>query len=84
MTKLLKRPSATQGACPLKRNVNRHERGLVTPVELRLPQGAVRLFSTVTTLGTPLDITLQELRIESFHAVDEDSKAIVRALLGGP
>lgn len=57
---------------------------LVTPVELRLPQGAVRLFSTVTTLGTPLDITLQELRIESFHAVDEDSKAIVRALLGGP
>ncbi len=56
---------------------------LVTPVELRLPQGTVRLFSTVTTLGTPLDITLQELRIESFHAVDEDSKAIVRALLGG-
>jgi transcriptional regulator with XRE-family HTH domain len=54
---------------------------LVLPVEIRLPQGTVRLFSTLTTLGTARDITLQELRIESFHAADEASRAIVHGLL---
>jgi transcriptional regulator with XRE-family HTH domain len=31
----------------------------------------LRFFSTVTTLGTPLDITLQEIRIELFHPADQ-------------
>jgi transcriptional regulator with XRE-family HTH domain len=34
-----------------------------------------RFFSTVTTLGTPLDITLQEIRIELFHPADPDTRA---------
>ena len=29
------------------------------------------LFSTLTTLGTPLDVTAQELRIESYFPADE-------------
>jgi hypothetical protein len=29
------------------------------------------LFSTITTLGTPLDVTAQELRIESYFPADE-------------
>ncbi len=33
-------------------------------------------FTTVTTLGTPLDLTTQELRIESFFPADEDTKAL--------
>jgi hypothetical protein len=57
---------------------------LVVPLELRMPQGTLRLFSTITTLGTPQDITLQELRIESFHAADEESDQLVRAALGMP
>jgi transcriptional regulator with XRE-family HTH domain len=36
---------------------------------------ALRFFSTVTTLGTPLDITLQELRIEMFHPADATTRA---------
>ena len=32
---------------------------------------ALSYFSMVTTLGTPLDITAQELRIESFYPADE-------------
>ena len=39
-----------------------------------------RLFTTVTTLGTPTDITLQELRIESYFPADDASEALVRAL----
>jgi len=43
----------------------------------------VRLFSTVATLGTARDITLQELRIESFHAADAASEQLVRSVLAG-
>jgi hypothetical protein len=31
-------------------------------------------FTTLTTFGTPQDITLQELRIESFYPADESTK----------
>lgn len=34
-----------------------------------------RFFSTVTTLGTPLDVTLQEIRIELFHPADPATRA---------
>jgi transcriptional regulator with XRE-family HTH domain len=55
---------------------------MVIPLELRVPQGTLRLFSTITTLGTPQDITLQELRIESFHAADSESERLVCSALG--
>ena len=53
---------------------------LVVPVELRIGDSTVALFSTLTTLGTPQDVTLQELRIESFHPVDAASEATALAL----
>ena len=53
---------------------------LVVPVELRLGEQTARFFSTLTTLGAPQDITLQELRIESFHAADAETERCMRAL----
>ena len=35
----------------------------------------MRFFSTVTTLGTPRDITLQEIRIECFFPADAATEA---------
>jgi hypothetical protein len=35
----------------------------------------LRIFSTIMTLGTPRDVTLQELRIETFFPADEESEA---------
>ena len=55
---------------------------LVVPVELRLGEQTLRLFSTLTTLGSPQDITLQELRIESFHPVDEATARLARSMTG--
>ncbi|MCE3262067.1 MAG: family transcriptional regulator [Pseudoduganella sp.] len=40
----------------------------------------VALFSTVTTFGTPRDVTLEELHIESCFPADEASAAFCRAL----
>jgi transcriptional regulator with XRE-family HTH domain len=53
---------------------------VIIPVEIRFGEHLLRLFSTVTTLGTPQDITLQELSIESFHAADEQTEQLIRAL----
>jgi transcriptional regulator with XRE-family HTH domain len=52
----------------------------LVPVEFRVDGRLVRYFSTVTTLGTPQDITLQELRIECFHPADADTAAFARAM----
>jgi transcriptional regulator with XRE-family HTH domain len=56
---------------------------LVLPVELRVGGRTVRFFSTLTTLGAPQDVTLQELRIESFHAADPETEQLVRAMAAG-
>jgi hypothetical protein len=37
------------------------------------------VFSTITTFGTPQDVTLQELRIECFFPADEATRATLPA-----
>ena len=44
---------------------------------------SLKLLTTIATLGTPQDITLQELRIESFFPMDRES-ARGAARLGTP
>jgi transcriptional regulator with XRE-family HTH domain len=56
---------------------------LVVPLELHVAACTLRLFTTTTTLGSPQDVTLQELRIESFHAADAETEALVRAFASG-
>ena len=52
---------------------------LFVPLQLRLPSGAeLSLFSTLATFGTALDITLEELSIESFLPVDQASDSYLR------
>ncbi|MCO4746418.1 MAG: helix-turn-helix transcriptional regulator [Proteobacteria bacterium] len=48
---------------------------LVVPIELEVPGAVLRLLSTITTLGTAMDITLQELRIESYYPADRETRA---------
>ena len=55
---------------------------VVLPLELGFGTLSARLFSTITTLGTAQDVTLQELRIEALHPADEVSRAVLTALLG--
>ncbi len=51
---------------------------VVVPIGLRLEGGVVRLFTTFTALGTPTDITTDELTIEMFHPADADSAEFFR------
>jgi hypothetical protein len=50
----------------------------ILPMHFRKGHTRLRLFTTLATLGTPQDITLQELRIESFFPIDEETRDAFR------
>jgi transcriptional regulator with XRE-family HTH domain len=52
--------------------------GPVLPMHFRKGRADLRLFTTIATLGTPQDITLQELRIESFFPMDDATRDVFR------
>jgi transcriptional regulator with XRE-family HTH domain len=51
---------------------------IAVPVRLRTEVGELAFFSTVTTFGTAVDITLAELSIEAFFPADEATAALLR------
>jgi transcriptional regulator with XRE-family HTH domain len=61
------------------------ERPLPPVVALHLKHGDLeaRVFGTITTLGTPQDVTLQELRIETFLPADAATEELARRLAAG-
>ena len=48
------------------------------PMHLRKSGISLHLFTTIATLGTPQDITVQEIRIESFFPMDEPTTRFFR------
>lgn len=58
---------------------------LLPIVPIRYARGDRRFdfFSTVTTLGTPQDVTLQELRIECFFPMNDETREQARELAAG-
>jgi hypothetical protein len=55
---------------------------VVVPLRLRTDGGELRFFSTVTTFGTPADITVEELSIESFFPADRETAERLRRAVG--
>jgi transcriptional regulator with XRE-family HTH domain len=53
--------------------------GPVLAMHFRKGDTSLRLFTTIATLGTPQDITLQELRIEYFFPMDEATTKLLRS-----
>jgi len=52
--------------------------GPVLPMHFRKGEVSLQLFTTIATLGTPQDITLQELRIESFFPMNRETALVLR------
>ncbi len=50
--------------------------GPVLPMHFQKGSTKLALFTTIATLGTPQDIALQELRIESFFPMDDETRSI--------
>lgn len=55
--------------------------GVIVPLHFRSSAGELSLISTVTVFGTPLDVTVSELAIESFFPADEATSAALRRLM---
>ncbi len=55
----------------------------VVPVILQRGDERLSLLSLITTFGTPLDVTLNELRIETFLPADDETEAALHALRNG-
>lgn len=53
---------------------------VVIPMRLRHPRGELAMFSTITTFGTPVDVTLAELAIETFFPLDAATAQRLSAL----
>jgi hypothetical protein len=54
---------------------------IVVPLRLGHEAGELAFMSTVTTFGTPLDITLSELSIEAFFPADDRTADVLRAMV---
>jgi transcriptional regulator with XRE-family HTH domain len=51
---------------------------LLVPCVLDLPAGRLSMFTTITSFGTPRDVTLDELCVELFYPTDATSEAMLR------
>jgi transcriptional regulator with XRE-family HTH domain len=70
---------------PAPRGAQAHVAGheyadVVVPLRLRSDAGLLSLVSTTTVFGTPLDITLSELALESFYPADASTAEALRNL----
>jgi transcriptional regulator with XRE-family HTH domain len=55
--------------------------GVVMPFKYRTEQGILNLISTTTIFGTPVDVTLQELAMETFFPADETTAQALRRMM---
>jgi len=53
---------------------------IAVPFELRTPLGTLSFISTITIFGTPVDVTLQELAVESFFPANAETQAALQQL----
>ncbi len=72
-------PNVAQIA-PLTETGQRDEPPILVPFRLATPLGELSLFTTLTTFGTPLDVTIDELAIELFFPADEASDEMLHTM----
>jgi transcriptional regulator with XRE-family HTH domain len=65
---------------PAGRRKARDHEMVAVPFQLATVHGPLSFFSTTTVFGTPVDITLAELAVESFFPADQATVAIMRRL----
>jgi Predicted transcriptional regulators len=55
--------------------------GVAMPFKFRTPAGVLSFISTTTIFGTPVDVTLQELAMETFFPADPQTAGALRQLM---
>jgi transcriptional regulator with XRE-family HTH domain len=57
--------------------------GIIVPLQLKTERGVLSFLSTTTVFGTPVDITLSEIALETFFPADAETAAALRAMAAG-
>ena len=57
--------------------------GFAVPLELRTPQGELRLMTTMTSFATAVDVTVSELKLEAFLPADQATAAALAQAAAG-
>ncbi len=55
---------------------------VVSAMHMKRDAIEISMFSAITTLGTPIDITAQDLRIETFFPADDRSRKLIVEMIG--
>ena len=71
-------PNGTGASAPA---TNREYAGVVVPFQLATERGILAFISTTTIFGTPVDITLSELALESFFPADTATAESIRLIV---
>jgi hypothetical protein len=65
-------------AIPRAVAIDRDYAGIVVPLEIVTERGLLSFMSTTTVFGTPVEITLSEVAVESFFPADDATAAILQ------
>lgn len=68
----------TSGAAPVA--LPGEHPGVLMPFQFHTGHGVLQLVSTTTVFGSPVDITLQELALETFFPADDSSAELLRTI----
>jgi hypothetical protein len=56
--------------------------GFAVPLQLRTPDGELRLMTTITSFATAVDVTVSELKLEAFLPADQATATALSGLHG--
>lgn len=73
-----RKPETARNALPSSEIANS---GISIPLRLRKKEAELSFISTVTVFGTPIDVTLSELAIESFFPADKQTQDIMVSVI---
>ncbi len=73
---------APDGAATVSHATDKEYGGVVVPFQLKTEAGTLSFISTITVFGTPVDVTLSELALESFFPADAATANALRNLVG--
>jgi transcriptional regulator with XRE-family HTH domain len=77
---LMKELAGYPGPPPVKGAAFAEYGGMVVPLKFVTPGGILSFLSTTTVFGTPIDVTLSELAIESFFPADTATAEALRQM----
>jgi transcriptional regulator with XRE-family HTH domain len=70
-------PAAENGS---EEHIQGEHMGIAVPLKFRTSNGVLSFISTTTVFGSPADVTLQELALETFFPLDEFTRQALHAL----